>query len=121
MRRSLLLLIALAGSAAAEVPDVNVEGGVGGDHRPCDFRGHTLKGRVRVVDAFPDFSVKLEDDEKKAELRVRRVEGPPELCGEWQFVDGMADFTIRFVDYGEDFKIAWVKDKPGIPEDPVQK
>lgn len=121
MRRSLLLLIALAGPAAAEVPDVNVEGGVGGDHRPCDFRGHTLMGRVRVVDAFPDFSVKLEDDEKEAELRVRRVEGPAELCGEWQFVDGMADFTIRFVEYGEDFKIAWVKDKPGIPEDPVQK
>ena len=100
---------------------MNVEGGVGGDHRPCDFRGHTLMGRVRVVDAFPDFSVKLEDDEKKAELRVRRVEGQPELCGEWQFVDGMADFTIRFVEYGEDFKIAWVKDKPGIPDDPVQK
>jgi hypothetical protein len=95
--------------------------GVGGDQRPCDFQGHQLKGRVRVVDSFPDFRVKLETDQKKAELHVRRVSSAPEMCGEWQFVDGMADFTIRFVESGEDFKIAWVKSKPGIPEDPVQR
>lgn len=114
-------IILVAGSAAAQPPDINVDGGVGGDHRPCEFMGHALKGRVRVVDAFPDFSVKIEDDEKKAELRVRRVESPAELCGEWQFVDGMADFTVRFVEYGEDFKIAWVKTKPGIPDEPVER
>ena len=33
----------------------------------------------------------------------------------------MPDFTVSFVDAGEDFKIAWVKDKPGIPEDAVQQ
>jgi hypothetical protein len=113
MRAVALLLCLIVPSAAAQ--------GVGGDQRDCDFQGHRLLGRVRVVDAFPDFNVKVEDDERKAELHVRRVEQPAELCGEWQFVDGMADFTIRFVETGEDFKIAWVKTKPGIPEDPVQR
>jgi len=121
MRMVWLAIALVAGPARAQPPDINVEGGVGGDHRPCEFQGHTLKGRVRVVDAFPDFSVKIEDDERKAELRVRKVESPAELCGEWQFVDGMADFTVRFVEYGEDFKIAWVKTKPGIPEEPVER
>ena len=113
MRIAPVLLCVLIPSAAAQ--------GVGGDQRPCEFVGHPLKGRVRVVDSFPDFLVKIEPDERKAELHVRRVEQPAELCGEWQFVDGMADFTVRFVEAGEDFKIAWVKSKPGIPEDPVQR
>lgn len=96
-------------------------GGVGGDQRPCEFQGHTLKGRVRIVDSFPDFKVKIEEDEDEAELHVRRVSSTAEMCGEWQFVDGMADFTVRFVEYGEDFTIAWVKTKPGIPEEPVRR
>jgi hypothetical protein len=106
---------------AVPVPDASAvsPGGAGGDHRPCDFQGHRLMGRVRVVNAFPDFQVKLEKDPHKAELHVQRVEHPAEICGEWQFVDGMADFTIRFVETGEDFKIAFVDKNPGIPEDPV--
>ena len=116
MRLMLVLIALMAAPAAAQSP-----GGVGGDQRPCEFQGHRLAGRVRVVDAFPDFNVKIEDDERKGELHVRRVEQPAELCGEWQFVDGMADFTIRFVESGEDFTITWVKDKPGIPDDPVQR
>ena len=122
MRRFAILLCVLASSAAAQ--NVPVEGdvapgGVGGDHRPCDFQGKRLMGRVRVVESFPDFRVKLEDDKKFAELHARRVTRKPEICGEWEFVDGMPDFTIAFVDYGEDFKIAWVENEPGIPEDPV--
>lgn len=113
MRRAVILLCLIVPSAAAQ--------GVGGDQRPCDFQGHKLMGRVRVVESFPDFNVKVEEDERKAELHVLRVEQPAELCGEWQFVDGMADFTIRFVETGEDFTIAWVKSKPGIPEDPVMR
>jgi hypothetical protein len=116
MRPLAVFALLLTLPAAAQSP-----GGVGGDQRPCEFQGHRLMGRVRVVDAFPDFNVKVEDDERKGELHVRRVEQPAELCGEWQFVDGMADFTIRFVDSGEDFTITWVKEKPGIPDDPVQR
>lgn len=124
MRTAALALCLLASSAAAQVVPGQGEvapGGVVGDHRPCEFRGFRLMGKVRVVHSFPDFRVKLEDQKEKAELWVRRVVGTPEVCGEWQMVDGMADFSIAFVDSGEDFKIAWVDDKdtPGIPEGPV--
>lgn len=116
MRTAILAVCLLVSSAAAQS-----QGGVGGDYRPCEFQGHRLMGRVRVVDAFPDFRVKVEEDKRKAELFVRRTDSEAEICGDWQFVDGMPDFTISFVDYGEDFKIAWVDKNPGIPEDPVQR
>lgn len=124
MRFVVFSLCLLTASASAQVVPGQGEvapGGVVGDHRPCQFGGHRLMGRVRIVSAFPDFRVKLEDDKKRAELWVRRVQGTPEICGEWQIVDGMADFTVAFVESGEDFKIAWVgaRDTPGIPEEAV--
>ena len=124
MRAAALAVCLLVSSAAAQgVPSEGeiAPGGVVNDHRPCEFMGHRLMGKVRIVSSFPDFRVKLEDEKEKAELWVRRVVGTPEMCGEWQMVDGMADFTIAFVEAGEDFKIAWVDDKdtPGIPEGPV--
>jgi len=77
-------------------------------------------GKVRVVDSFPDFNVKVMDDENRAELRVRRLSADAaQVCGEWQIVDGMADFTVRIVENGEDFRIVYVKTDPGIPETPV--
>ena len=123
MRSVILALCLLIPAAAAQgvPPEGEVApGGAGGDHRPCEFQGHRLMGRVRVVDAFPDFRVKLVDDKKKAELLVRRVDSEPEMCGEWQMVDGMPDFTIAFVESGEDFKIAYVNEHPGIPDGPVE-
>lgn len=110
-----ILALCLITAASAQAP-----GGVVNDQRPCEFRGHRLMGKVRIVDSFPDFNVKVMDEENRAELRVRRLSaGTPEVCGEWQIVDGLADFTVRFVETGEDFRIVWVKDDPGIPETPV--
>jgi hypothetical protein len=115
MRAVTLGLILLTSAASAQAP-----GGVVNDQRPCEFMGHRLMGKVRFVDSFPDFNVKVMDDEKRAELRVRRLSADtPQVCGEWQIVDGLADFTVRIVDSGEDFRIVYVKDDPGIPETPV--
>ncbi len=113
--RAVALAFCLVTAASAQAP-----GGVVNDQRPCEFQGHRLMGKVRIVDSFPDFNVKIMDDENRAELRVRMLSaGRPEGCGEWQIVGGLADFTVRFVESGEDFRIAFVKDDPGIPETPV--
>ena len=113
--RIAVLALCFATSASAQAP-----GGVVNDQRPCEFQGHRLMGKVRIVDSFPDFNVKIIDEENRAELRVRKLSvGTAEVCGEWQIVDGLADFTVRFVESGEDFRIVFVKDDPGIPETPV--
>lgn len=113
--RAAALALCLVTAASAQAP-----GGVVNDQRPCEFQGHRLMGKVRIVDSFPDFNVRVMDDPKRAELRVRKLSvGMPEVCGEWQIVDGLADFTVRFVENGEDFRIVFVKDDPGIPETPV--
>ncbi len=115
MRIAALALCLMTASANAQAP-----GGVVNDQRPCEFNGHRLMGKVRIVDSFPDFNVKVMDEENRAELRVRRLSADtPQVCGEWLIVDGLADFTVRLVDSGEDFRIVWVKEDPGIPETPV--
>jgi hypothetical protein len=115
MRIAALALCFMTTAASAQAP-----GGVVNDQRPCEFNGHRLMGKVRIVDSFPDFNVKVMDEENRAELRVRRLSADtPQVCGEWLIVDGLADFTVRIVDSGEDFRIVWVKEDPGIPETPV--
>ncbi len=79
----------------------------------CALNGVPLHGRVRVVDSFPDFTVKTVTS--FPDLRVRQVESFPDECGEWLFVDSFPDFTIRYVDSFPDLKIQFVDSFPGLP------
>ncbi len=69
----------------------------------CTYKGKKLHGRVRVVDFNPDFKVKIVDANEDLKVRVR--DGVTSACGEWIFTDGVADFTVQFVDALPDFTI----------------
>lgn|GEM_PF-5417267 len=79
----------------------------------CWLNGHELRGRVRVVRALADFKVRRV--KALADLRVQHVRSLPSSCGQWQFVEAFADFTIKFVSVGEDFTIKMVSSFPGLP------
>lgn len=79
----------------------------------CKFKGKKLYGRVKIVNAFPDFKVKIVD--AFPDLKVKVVNTFPDKCGLWQFVDSFEDFTIMFVDCFEDFSIKYVDAFPGMP------
>lgn len=78
----------------------------------CQFKGKVLKGKVKVVDSFPDFKVKVVDSFQ--DLKVKKKTSFPDKCGEWQFVDSFPDFTIKFVDSFPDFTIKYVDSFPGV-------
>lgn len=79
----------------------------------CTLGGKRLAGRVKVVDAFPDFRVKKVDAFE--DLRVQWVDAFPDACGRWQQVDAFPDFTIQYVDAFPDLTIRSVDAFPGKP------
>jgi hypothetical protein len=81
--------------------------------KDCELKGKKLYGKVKVVDAFPDFEVKRVD--AFADLHVKVVDAFPDSCGRWQWVDAFPDFTIKWVDAFPDFTIKQVDAFPGIP------
>lgn len=81
--------------------------------KDCTFKGVPLKGKVQVVDSFPDFKVQVVSS--FPDLKVKTVEHFPDDCGEWQFVDSFPDFKIKFVNSFPDFKIKMVDSFPGLP------
>ncbi len=83
---------------------------IGGD---CTFGGKKLHGRVKLVEAFPDFEVRVVT--AFADLRVKKVDAFPDECGRWKFVDAFPDFTVKLVDAFGDFEITYVDSFPGKP------
>jgi hypothetical protein len=81
--------------------------------KDCTYKGKKLYGKVKVVDAFPDFEVKRVD--AFADLHVKVVDAFPDSCGRWQWVDAFPDFTIKWVDAFPDFTIKQVDAFPGLP------
>ncbi|MCA9679025.1 MAG: hypothetical protein KC464_28600 [Myxococcales bacterium] len=81
--------------------------------RDCTIGGKKLAGRVKVVDAFPDFEVEVVD--AFPDLQVKRVDAFPDECGRWRMVDAFPDFTIKLVDAFPDFTIKYVDAFPGVP------
>ncbi len=79
----------------------------------CSHGGHSLQGKVKVVDAFPDLKVKVVD--AFPDLNVQWVDSFPDRCGRWQQVDSFPDFTIQFVDAFPDLTIREVRSFPGRP------
>ena len=82
------------------------------DPSNCTFHGIPLKGKVKIVTSFADFSVKKVDSFQDISIKV--VDNFPDDCGEWQFVDSFPDFTIKFVDSFPDIEIKFVENFPGL-------
>ena len=80
--------------------------------KDCRCKGVPLRGKVRVVDAFETFTVRVVSS--NADLNVRWVTAFPDNCGEWQLVDAFEDFTIRYVSANEDFTISTTSAFPGL-------
>jgi hypothetical protein len=94
---------------AGPLPDAAIEK-CGRIRCDCTFEGIPLFGEVEYVDAFADFQVRVTSF---PDLLVREGSFADE-CGEWEIVDGFADFTVEIVDAFEDFSIEYSA-FPGIP------
>lgn len=77
----------------------------------CTLKGIPLKGRVQIVDHFPDLRVKIVTT--FPDLNVKEVKHFPTHCGEWQFVTAFPDFKIQLVDVFPDLTIKLVNAFPG--------
>lgn len=79
----------------------------------CAFGGIELKGKVEIVDSFPDIKVEIVDS--FPDLRVEMVSSFPDDCGQWQIVGSFGDFKVQYVDSFPDIKIQLVDSFPGLP------
>jgi len=116
MPRLLLATLALAATLAPAGSVSRADDPVPLDKKvdkDCVFKGKKLYGKVKVVDAFPDFQVKRVD--AFADLHVKVVDAFPDSCGRWKWVDAFPDFTIKWVDAFPDFTIKQVDAFPGVP------
>lgn len=78
----------------------------------CTCKGIPLHGRVKVVQSMQaDFRVQVVSS--FADLQVTQCTSPLR-CGEWEFVEGSADFTIVYVSSFPDFTISFVSSFPGV-------
>lgn len=81
--------------------------------KDCTYKGKKLQGKVKIVQAFPDFKVQVVD--AFADLKVKKVKAFADKCGKWKIVDAFPDFKIQIVDAFPDFKIKYVDAFPGVP------
>jgi len=79
----------------------------------CSYNGIALKGKVQVVDSFPDIKVKVVGS--FPDLKVEEVTSFPDSCGKWEFVNSFPDFKIQYVDSFPDIEIEFVNSFPGLP------
>jgi len=84
-------------------------GKIGSD---CTFNGMKLYGKVRVVNHFATFKVKV--TRGIPDLKVRKVDAFPDGCGRWKFVEAFEDFSVQFVEGIADFSIKYVDAFPGV-------
>lgn len=99
-----LLACALLGAAfTAQAGDV--------DKKQLRLQRYPLRGKVKIVSAFPDIRVKVVD--AFADIRVKKVSAFADRCGEWKIVDAFPDFKIQFVDAFPDVTVKWVDAFPG--------
>lgn len=78
----------------------------------CTWNGFTLKGKIQVVESFPDIKVQIVTS--FADLHVQNVTSFPDDCGEWQFVESFPDFKVQFVESFPDITIQYVTSFPGV-------
>lgn len=82
-------------------------GKIGSD---CKFKGVELKGRVKIVNSFPDFKAQIVN--AFPDLKVKHTSSVYR-CGEWNIVTSSPDFTVQIVNAFPDFKIQYVNAFPG--------
>jgi len=97
MRAALVFVFVIAGFALGAAP-VAAESKAQG----CMFKGKELKGKVQIVNSFPD-------------LKVQAVSTFPDACGKWQTVSSFPDFKVQIVKTFPDLKIEYVRTFPGVP------
>lgn len=75
----------------------------------CKFRGVNFNlAKVKIVPAYQNHTFKVRIVERDEALTVRFYSNSyhSNRCGQWRLVDSETpDFTVTFVDYGEDFTI----------------
>lgn len=99
-------LIALVGTGALADGDAVACAGPAPGFEPCQ-----LKGRVKFVNAFPDYKIQFVNAFPDA--KVKFVESFPDKAGRWKVVESFPDFTVQVVDAFPDFKIKVVDAFPG--------
>lgn len=80
------------------------------------FNARKVWGKIRIVDGKADYKVRVADKFLREDLRVLIVrKGSIMGVGRWQIVTGnaAADYTIRFVDSGEDLRVRFVDSGEG--------
>lgn len=65
------------------------------DTPSCRLNDVPLKGRVQIVPKNADYRVHV--DKYFPQVKLTVVDHAPDFCGEWQFVQKDADFTIMLV------------------------
>lgn len=71
----------------------------------CTCKGVFLSGVVKTVDFNPDFRVRIVDGCEDLTVHSSPF-ATPTSCGQWHFDNERpADFSVQFVEYGEDFTI----------------
>ena len=117
------LILFLSVLFSADVPDISGSNAPAGNaellaadnsfnRSDCTCKGIPLKGKVKIVNSYADFKVKVEHN-SWYDLKVKVVTHFPDGCGKWQFVDSYPDFTIQFVDSYYDFTIKFDDHFPG--------
>lgn len=83
-----------------------------GINSDCTFDGIALKGKVQIVESFPD--IKVQWVESFPDIKVKWVSSFPDDCGEWQEVTSFPDFKIQIVTSFPDVKAQEVTSFPGL-------
>jgi len=107
-----IFCIFLCQSALPEGQTKNSTPEKGINKEKCTYNGIPLKGKVKIVNSFPDFKVKVVTS--FPDIEVKTVNSFPDRCGKWQFVESFPDFTIQFVESFPDVKIRFVESFPGM-------
>lgn len=78
-----------------------------------------LKGKVKIVEHFPDIKVQIV--EHFPDIEVVIVQYSPDDCGEVQIVESFPDIKVQIVEHFPDIKVRIVQAFPGVTADYKRK
>lgn len=82
------------------------------DKKACACEKIPLKGKVKFVSEYPDFTIKIVKE--YPDISIKIVKEYPDQCGEWEIVEEYPDFTVKIVEEYPDFTIRYVTTDPGL-------
>jgi hypothetical protein len=118
MKRGLIFVFLLLSVAApAQQPDIpspnRKEGYIDKAPANCKIKGMPMNAKVKIVDknTSPVFKVRIVNHDEDLTVRFPKSRSSvSNRCGQWYIVTGEApDFTVAFVEYGEDFTVCIVE------------